>query len=122
MKARQGLPKKIKTGGGAMDRSKVKAKLEKFILEKVKQGTTVDKPYFILKYSGMHELCKSYGFDLLEIIDDMHSKGLIRKALIPTKRKDEKGKPIKILAIALPENLLSKKAKNLIEEFENFEA
>jgi hypothetical protein len=100
---------------------KIKEKLMKFILEKTRENTSVEKPYFILKWSGFFELCRAYDQDLLEIIDKMADKGLIRKALIPTKKKDKNGKPIKLLAIALPENLISKKAKSLIEEFENFE-
>jgi hypothetical protein len=100
---------------------KTKERLIKFILKKVKENTSLDKPYYILKWSGLFELCKSQGFDLLNIIDDMASQGLIKKALLPTKKKDKQGKPIKLLAIALPDMIVSKKAKNILDEFNSFQ-
>jgi hypothetical protein len=93
----------------------IKEKLIKFILKKVEENTTENRPYYILKWSGLSELCRTYGYDLLKLVDLMVERGLIKKALIPTKS----GK--KILAIALPHRIKSKKTKNLIEEFENFE-
>jgi hypothetical protein len=93
----------------------VKEMLKAYILEKVKKETTDSKPYFILKWSGLAELCKAYGEDLLKIIDEMEAQGLIKKALIPTKDRQKK-----LLAIYLPNRIISNKAKNLIQDFENF--
>jgi len=82
--------------------------LKRFILQKIQENTSIDRPFYIIKWSGLHEMCKSLGVDLLELIDQMHEEGLIRKALLPTK----KGK--KILAVTLPKYSTSSKAKKLI--------
>ena len=119
MKARQGkarlAKKKIKKEGRAMDA--ITKKLIQFILKKVEENTTPQRPYYILKWSGLTELCNAYGKDLLKIIDYMAEQKLIKKALIPTKTGKKK-----LLAIALPNRITSKKAKNLLQEFEEFEA
>jgi hypothetical protein len=94
----------------------VKEALKAYILEKVKKETSDSKPYFIVKWSGLAELAKHYSLDLLQIIDEMESQGLIKKALIPT-RKDRRKK---ILAIYLPNRIISNKAKNIIQDFESF--
>jgi len=93
---------------------KQKELLKKFILKKVKESVTVERPYFIVKWSGLFELCRSMNEDLLDIIDTMDREGLIRKALIRTKS----GK--KILAITLPELSISNKNKQLLKEFLDF--
>ena len=92
----------------------VKERLKAYILEKVKKETTVNKPYYIIRWSGLAELAQYYGCDLLQIIDEMVDAGLIKKALIPTKT----GR--KLLAICLPERATSKKARNIIQDFETF--
>ena len=95
----------------------VREKLMRFILKKVREETTIDRPYYIIKWSGLFELCKVHNQDLLEIIDQMVEKGLLKKALIPSK----KNKKVKLLAVALPDRVLTSKAKNLLKEFEAFE-
>ena len=95
----------------------VREKLMRFILKKVREETTIDRPYYIIKWSGLFELCKAHNQDLLEIIDQMVEKGLLKKALIPSK----KNKKVKLLAVALPDRVLTSKAKNLLKEFEAFE-
>jgi hypothetical protein len=92
----------------------IREELKKFIVEKVKQETSLDKPYFIVKWSGLFELARTYGVDLLELIDSMEKEGLIKKALLPTKNKK------KLLAIYLPDRAVSNKAKNLLKEFQSF--
>ena len=92
----------------------VKDQLKKFILKKVRESVSIDKPYFIIKWSGLFELCRSMGQDLLEIIDQMDQEGIIKKALIKTK----KGR--KLLAVTLPELPVSSKNKKLLEEFLEF--
>jgi hypothetical protein len=91
-----------------------KEQLIKFILNKIEKETTNEKPYFILRWSGLYELTRSMGYDLLSLIDEMHNRGLIKKALIPTK----KGK--KLLAVALPSRILSDKSKKIFKEFQEF--
>jgi hypothetical protein len=95
----------------------IKKGLKQFIVEKVKESTSEERPFFIVKWSGLYELTKSYGIDLLKLIDEMEQEGLIKKALLPTK----KGKN-KILAICLPERakIGSKKAKMIMNEFQEF--
>ena len=112
--------KRSKKSKGGVGMDKIKERLIKFILKKVAENTTIDRPYYVIKWSGLTELARSQGYDILEIIDEMHQQGLIRKGLIPTKKKDKEGKTIKLLAIALPDRLLSRKAKEMLEEFENF--
>ena len=117
-KARQGLknlPKKTKKRGREAMKN-VKEALKAYILEKVKQETSDNKPYFIVKWSGLAELAKHYRFDLLQIIDEMEEEGLIKKALIPTKKDRKK----KLLAIYLPNRIISTKAKKIIQDFESF--
>jgi hypothetical protein len=91
-----------------MDRA-LKEKLKLYILEKVKQSTSDDRPYFFVKWSGLFELCKIYGQDLLVLIDEMVAEGNLKKALI-------KGK----LALYLPSVTVNTKAKKIKDEFENF--
>jgi len=94
-----------------MDQKKL---LKEFILKKVKESVSIDKPYFVIKWSGLFELCRSMNEDLLAIIDEMDKEGTIRKALIKTK----KGR--KLLAITLPELSISTKNKQLLKEFLEF--
>ena len=88
----------------------IKQQLKQFIIKKVRENTTEEKPFFFLKWSGLYELCKNYNVDLIKLIDEMTKEGLIRKALI-------KGR----LAIALPDkSILSKKNKAILKEFKEF--
>jgi len=90
---------------------KIKEALKQYIIELVKQKTNKANPFFFLKWTGLSELTKLYGVDLLELIDEMVEEKLIRKALI-------KGK----LAVYLPENApyINKKLQVLKNDFENF--
>jgi len=99
-----------------MSKKDIKEQLMEFILQKVKQETSKDKPYFILKWSGLAELCKAYGQDLLEIVDTMVERGLVKKALLPSKKDKKK----KLLAIYLPNMITSDKTKKILNEFESF--
>ena len=94
-----------------MQELKIRGALKQYIIELLKQKTNKNNPFFFLKWSGLNELTKSYGIDLIELIDEMVKEGLIGKALIRKK-----------LAIYLPENkpYISKKFKELKEEFEEF--
>ena len=94
----------------------IKQQLMEFILHKVKQETSKDSPYFILKWSGLAELCKVHGYDLLEIVDTMVELGLVKKALLPSKKDRKK----KLLAIYLPNMVITEKTKKLLREFESF--
>jgi hypothetical protein len=94
----------------------IREDLKKFIIEKVKKETSPDKPYFIIKWSGLFELTRAYGVDLLELIDSMEKEGLIKKALLPSK----KNRSQKILAIYLPNMVIPNKTKNLLQEFQDF--
>ena len=88
----------------------IKQQLKQFIIKKVRENTTEEKPFFFLKWSGLYELCKHYNVDLIKLVDEMAEEGLIRKALI-------KGK----LAIALPDkSIFSKKSKAILKEFKEF--
>jgi UDP-galactopyranose mutase len=89
--------------------------LKKFILHKVEVSTNEDKPYFIVRWSGLNELAKSLGYDLIEVIDEMVDDKLIKKALIDTKKG-------KALAIYLPkyQTIVSRKAKEILKEFKEF--
>jgi hypothetical protein len=87
----------------------IKRQLKAFILEKVKASVTPEKPYFFVRWSGLYELCKYYNIDLIELIDEMHNQGLIKKALIKKK-----------LAITLPDIEISQKVNKILKEFEEF--
>ena len=95
--------------------NRVKEDFKRFLLEKIKENTNPQKPYYILKWTGLFELARSLGLDLVEIVDQMAKEGIIRKALLPTKT----GK--RLLAVALPEYSLSSKSKALLEEFLKFQ-
>ena len=90
---------------------KIKEALKQYIIELVRQKTNETNPYFFLKWTGLNELTKVYGFDLINLIDEMVEEKLIRKALI-------RGK----LAIYLPENApyINKKLQTLKNDFEKF--
>jgi hypothetical protein len=94
-----------------MKKEDIREKLVAFILEKVRKETTPDKPYYFIRWSGLFELCKNYGIDLLNLIDYMVDKKLIGKALI--KRR---------LAIYLLDNkpYIQNKTKTIFKEFEEF--
>jgi hypothetical protein len=94
---------------------KQKKQLKAFILQKVKNSTSPDRPYFIVKWSGLNELAKALGYDLLEVIDEMCKENVLKKALIPS--KDRK---TKLLALYLPSIPISKKAKDIMQEFQKF--
>jgi len=89
----------------------VKDQVKKFIVKKVKDNVSPDRPYFFIRWSGLYELCKSYNLDLLKLIDEMHEEGLLRKVLI-------RGK----LALTTPElaRTANKKTKAILEEFKQF--
>jgi len=87
----------------------VREDLKNFIVKKVKENVSEDRPFFFVKWSGLYELCKSYQVDLLELIDELCAEGKLKKALINKK-----------LALTLPELNISKKAKSIIKEFEKF--
>jgi hypothetical protein len=110
--ARQGLLKKLKkTGGEAMRKEEIKEKLVAFILEKLRKETSPTKPFYFIRWSGLFELCRQYEIDLLKLIDDMASRGLIGKALIKKK-----------LAIYLLEYkpYIQGKTKKVFQEFQEF--
>jgi hypothetical protein len=92
-----------------MTREEVKEKLIAFILEKLKKETSSNKPFYFIRWSGLYELCKQNGFDLLELVDEMVDKGLIGKALIKKK-----------LAIYLSEYKPYVQRKKIFKEFEEF--
>ena len=95
----------------------IKQALKMFIIQKVRDNTSSEKPYFVIKWSGLYELTKAYNIELLSLIDEMEKEGLIRKVLLPSK----KNKQHKFLAICLPENVSSKKTRLMINEFEAFQ-
>jgi hypothetical protein len=96
--------------------NKNKELLKKFIIEKVAKETSEQRPYYLVRWSGLFELAKSQGFDLLKIIDELVEENKLRKALIPSK----KNKKEKLLALYLPNRIISKKQKQIISEFEEF--
>ena len=87
----------------------IRENIKNFIVKKVKEETNPDRPYFFVRWSGLFELCKSYGLDLLELIDELVSENRLKKALIKKK-----------LAIYLPQYTPSKKLKQIKNEFEEF--
>ena len=87
----------------------VKEKFKNYILKKVYENTTSEKPYFFIKWSGLYELARHYQLDLLQIIDELVSENRLKKALIKKK-----------LAIYLPQYTPSKKLKQMKNEFEEF--
>jgi len=95
--------------------NKVKEDFKRFLLQKIRENTSLQKPYYILKWTGLFELAKSLGLDLIEIVDQLANEGVIKKALLPTKG----GR--KLLAVSLPEFALSSKSKALLEEFLKFQ-
>ena len=94
--------------------SDVKEKFMQFVLQKVKENTSNSKPYYFPKWSGLPEMARELGLDFLEIVDEMHERKMIRKAIFKTRS----GK--RILALSLPNLTISKKVRALLEEFENF--
>jgi len=87
----------------------IREDLKNFIIEKVKSSISKDKPYYFVKWSGLFELCKAYNLDLLEIIDELVEEKRLKKAIIKNK-----------LALTTPDMAISKKAKTIIEEFNQF--
>ena len=87
----------------------LKEALKEFIIEKVKQTIRPDRPFMFVKWSGLHEICKYHGFDLLELIDELCQEKRLKKAIIRNK-----------LAITLPNMITSKKASELMKEFQKF--
>ena len=89
--------------------SNIREDIKNFIVKKVKESISPDRPYFFVRWSGLFELCKSYGLDLLELVDELVSENRLKKALIKKK-----------LAIYLPQYTPSKKLKQMKNEFEEF--
>ena len=87
----------------------MKEQLKAYIVELVKRSTTSDKPYYFIKWSGLPDLVKSYGYDILKLIDELVVEGKLKKALI-------KGR----LAVYLPNVNVNQKTKQLKKDFENF--
>ena len=87
----------------------IREAMKQFIIEKVKESVSLDKPYFFLKWSGLTELCRQYNLDLLELVDELHAEKKIKKVLIK-----------KRLALTLPELAISDKTKKLMQEFQEF--
>jgi hypothetical protein len=87
----------------------IKEALKNYVVELVKKNTSDDKPYFFIKWSGLPELAKQYGLDILDIIDELANEGRLKKALIKKK-----------LAIYLPNRTISQKAKILKNDFERY--
>jgi hypothetical protein len=87
----------------------IREDLKDFIVEKVKSSVSPDRPYMFVRWSGLYELCKAYHLDLLELVDELCREKRLRKALI-------KGK----LALTLPNMAISKKAREIVEEFQKF--
>ena len=87
----------------------IKEDLKDYIVELVKKNVSIDRPYFFIRWSGLSELAKQYGLDILELIDELHNEKRIRKVLIKNR-----------LAITLPEYTVSKKVKQLLNDFEQF--
>ena len=87
----------------------IREDLKAFILKKVKETVTPDKPYFFIRWSGLFELCKQYNQDILELIDELANEGKVKKAII-------KGR----LALTLPSLSISKKTRELVQEFMDF--
>ena len=100
---------------GGIDMKEQKELLMEFIIHKVKEATTLEKPYYFVKWSGLFELARSMGYDLLEIIDNMVDRGLLKKALIKTKKGGKK-----VLAIYLPQYDPAVSKSKLLKEFQEF--
>ncbi len=60
----------------------IKEKIKDFIVEKVSRETSVNRPYFFIRGSGLRELCQRYNLDLLKIVDELHKERRLRKGLI----------------------------------------
>jgi len=86
----------------------IKEGLKNYIIELVKTKTNEKNPWFFIRWSGLSELCQIYGYDVIDLIDELASEKKIKKALI-------KGK----LAISLP-TYANKKVRSLKQEFEEF--
>ena len=93
----------------------MREELKKFILEKVKANTNPNKPYFVIRWTGLAELCQAYGYNVVELIDELVKDKKLKKALL-------QGKKTKMLAVYLPEYsvYVSKKTQNIMSEFEKF--
>jgi hypothetical protein len=89
--------------------AKIKEVMKDYIVEKVKQSTSIDRPYMFVRWSGLAELCRMYNLDLLQLIDELAEEKRIKKAVI-------KGR----LALSLPDLAVSKKVKSLLQEFQEF--
>jgi len=87
----------------------IREDLKNFIVEKVKQSVTIDRPYMFIKWSGLYELCRMYNVDLLELIDELCKEKRLKKALIKNK-----------LALTLPDMSISQKTRQLLEEFQSY--
>ncbi len=87
----------------------VKTKLMKFILQKVREKTSPDRPYFFIKGSGLKELVEAHGLDLLKLVDEMAKLKMLRKGLVRGRL---------VLYVHQPVN--RKRLQKLEEEFESF--
>ena len=87
----------------------IREDIKNFIVKKVKESVSPERPYFFVRWSGLFELCKSYGLDLLELVDELCSENRLKKALIRKK-----------LALTLPDMITTQKTKALLKEFKEF--
>ena len=87
----------------------IREKIKEFIIEKVRKNTNEDRPFFFVRGSGLHELCKAYSLDLLEIIDELAKEKKIYKGLVNGK-----------LVLYLHRPLNKKRLYNIKQEFEEF--
>ena len=107
----QGQVKKTKNKKGGIGMDRIKEQIKEFIVKKVRENVSEQRPFFFVRWSGLFELCQNYNLDLLKLIDELHSEGRIRKALI-------KGK-LALTTVELAKKA-NKKAKNILEEFAQF--
>ena len=89
----------------------LKQALKEYIMQIVRQNTSPGNPYYFPKWKGLVELCKLYGFNFVELVDELVSEKRLGKAII-------KGR----LALFLPEYRTygNKKVLALKQEFESF--
>jgi len=87
----------------------MREELKEFIIMKVKEATNENQPYFFVRGSGIPDLCKSYGYDALELIDELVSEKRLKKGLV-------KGR----LVIYLYKPINKKRLQQMQAEFEQF--
>ncbi len=87
----------------------MKEKIKSFILEKVRNSTTPDRPYYFVAGSGLKELADSYGYNILELIDELVKEKRLYRGLINRK-----------LVIYIHRPLNRKRLEEIQDEFEKF--